>query len=323
MNLTKMLSQSGYAKTGLHHRYNPLNGNWHPANHARGQRPNMIRNGGDACPFCVENIEEAGRILVDQSQQDVGGFVLKNKWPMADGPIRNVVEGEPAEGGAAELIVPTRHITHTTDLTIEETAWMLRRWIDRIRLDRGSECERYGVGFMGEGPGVGATIPHLHAQAVTFGYPVDVYRREHSTNSGGCVLCEVSEFEISRGDRLIAKQGDVVAWVPWWMDVNHEVLITGDSHKPFPDTEIGNLSVVVNKVAKALTAVTGSVSRRWGIHGSDLLDIHWHMHVFSPLGQYVPSPGDVFIGSQNEDPVLFAGALREAISDAAEGGGTL
>jgi len=90
--------------------------------------------------------------------------------------------------------------------------------------------------FENRGAMMGASNPHPHGQIWATGHVPDEVAREERAQAeylkqrGSCLLCDYLGAELKPGDRVICRNEEFVALVPWWAIWPFEVLILPVKH---------------------------------------------------------------------------------------------
>jgi UDPglucose--hexose-1-phosphate uridylyltransferase len=302
-------------------RFDALTGEWVNIVGHRQARPNLP---SDDCPFCVGGLEAP-------EPYDVRWF--PNRWPaLAPGAPIDVADtpGPHPAAGAGEVVLfspdhdeslaslPAAHVRKIVDLWAARTDALLAR----------PEIE-YVLVFENRGREVGATIDHPHGQI--YGYPFVPPIPAREIHADGCAICREVASEVQAKERIVAEQGDWVAWVPFASRDVYGLRLA-------PRTHIGSLPALDDKhrddLARLLIDVLGRYDRLWPApragyrfpymfwfhqapaHGGE--EWHVHAHISAPLR----SPGVLrFVASSElgsgtlSNPVVpedAARALRDA-----------
>ncbi len=304
---------SGEGVSGIHHRYDPLRHTWFPVNHAREGRPQLFPAPDKLdtrwnCPFCEEWFDSDRNTILSR---DDNIYVIENAWPYAIGEMSSEQPGSPPSGGSAEVVVTTRHVTRFEELSLDELSSFVTAMV--TRLNSGVSAGGYGIGFVNEGLEVGATIPHLHGQVMVLPYAVPAVMREADQAREGCIFEDLISFECERDIRLVTENDSMVAWIPWWMDAQNEMIIAPRSHHTSPDiNDVEGLSQMMLTVAKKHRKLVGAISRRWVLHvGGTEQDLHWHLHMISAKSGLSTAGSFFEMPIQSVSPELYASRLRE------------
>lgn len=256
-------------------RWDPLERTWALIATERGHRPQDFLplerrlKEGEPCPFCLvlEGQGPATRIARRESATDAV-LVISNRFPVlsveAATERRQVGPYDLVNGvGAHEVVVETTvHERPFRRLPPEQIAAVLLIWKDRIDdLQRDRRLQHVEV-FKNDGPAAGATLRHAHSQIVAT--PVRPPRlsrqleaaKRHWHDRERCLVCDILRFELEAQHRVVAQQGDFVAWCPYASRNPFEVQISPRTHQPYytaiDDGGARALAELLSRVMRAL-----------------------------------------------------------------------
>ncbi len=139
--------------------------------------------------------------------------------------------------GAHEVIIESpRHLTSTTELSIEGLREVL--WIYRDRLLDLQRDKRlvYGMLFKNVGAAAGASLEHSHSQLiVTPIVPISVVEEIEGSHAyfryrGRCVFCDMLEQELAFEKRIVVDSPGFVAFCPFAARFPFETWIVPTAH---------------------------------------------------------------------------------------------
>ncbi|MEE9236483.1 MAG: galactose-1-phosphate uridylyltransferase [Thermoplasmata archaeon] len=210
-------------------RWNPLLREWIITAVHRQDRPVL-----QDCPFCAgtEGVPEG-----------VGAVAVPNRYPaLTHPPPRPYIGGsssqqvEPSDGSCEVLVYTSSHDTALAYLPLESVQDIIRLWRERfLDLERRPHV-KYVLIFENRGKDVGVTLSHPHGQLYAFPFTPPIIRKElesmqvHSQSGSTCLLCEIVELELAEGGRVIATEGSLLAYVPFWARWPYEVQIVSERH---------------------------------------------------------------------------------------------
>lgn len=224
---------SPHPSDGRERRYDRASGEWVLYATDRQERP--VRDDGQAagCPLCP------GPASADEwhevARDDFRIAVFPNRFSPL-GPRRTTLaggEGRRASGGSAELVLYTpRHDRSLADLGEAHGADLVRVWADRTRLLLAEPGVRHVLVFENRGAEVGATLSHPHGQiyALPFVPPrlAALGRRERRAKVQGgaeCAFCLRLRDEMRVGTRIVDREGDLLAYVPFAARMPYELTL--------------------------------------------------------------------------------------------------
>lgn len=308
-------------------RLDPLTGNWVSVVGNRQSRPNLPATG---CPFCVGGLEAP-------EPYDTRAFV--NRWPAyapgdpVDLDAAVAARVAPAVGAAEVILYSPVHDGSLGSLGVAQIRKVVDLWAERTATLLARPEVEYVLVFESRGAEVGATIHHPHGQLYAFPFvpPLPEKEAERSRRLG-CVVCATVDRE--RGDtrRVVADDGDWVAWVPFASGYPYGVDLASRRH-------VGSLAELDDdgrdSLARMLADVLGRYDRLWAGHPdrSDIFpylmwihqapaehDGEYHVHVHLAPPQRAPgvarfiAAGEAGAGTLS-NPVVpedAARALRDA-----------
>jgi len=229
-------------------RFDPIGRSWVIIAPERGARPTDFLPtpravNDEPCPFCLIHAGAEPMTLVDH--RDVDGdrlLAVANRFPalrIEQQPQRRAVGpyDQVCGVGAHEVIIETAHHDLAfTDLSVPHLAAALTLWRDRITdLMRDRRVHTVTV-FKNSGPRAAATLSHAHSQVIAT--PVRPTRladelaamRAHYFSRERCLACDVVDFELEAGDRVVEVTERFVAYCPYAARHPFEVQITPRLH---------------------------------------------------------------------------------------------
>lgn len=174
----------------------------------RDSRPSDFGSGHGAtrrCPFCAgaESDTPAHWLRIDDARGDWLTRVVPNLYPIV----------EPPDGVHEVVVESPRHVRRFVDLTDDEAGAAAAAWFDRIAAIRRDGYE-YALLFKNEGRLAGATLEHVHSQAVGLSPTPDtveaLWRRV-----GEARLVGLADVWQEDGWRVIAPRAPRVAYEAW------------------------------------------------------------------------------------------------------------
>ncbi|MFH1175629.1 MAG: galactose-1-phosphate uridylyltransferase [bacterium] len=300
-NKNKKENEKEDIERGPELRQDLVSGDWvifAPKRHQRHKKTRL-------CPFC--RLEETGqeKPVLEYTKAD-GSWSLKvipNKFPSLEdysklekrsvGPfsIMNAV-------GFHEVIITHDHDRHLPDLTVEEIAEVIDAYQERYLDLMNKRFIDYISIFHNYGKDGGASIEHPHSQlmALTVIDP-DIHRslrgsKEFYDKHKKCPHCTMIEWEEKEEERIVYKNDDFIALVPFVCRVPSEIRIYPRDHKAYferiTDEEKFNLAEVLKEALMRLDIAFNDVAYNFFIHTAPcdgkLYDhYHWHIEIFPKI----------------------------------------
>lgn len=302
-------------------RWDPLKRHWVIIAADRGRRPNDFLTADPqtpmtSCPFCYGNEDKAPHEIFairPSGPPDSPNWrvrVIPNKYPVlrVEGELKSWGHGlyDVMNGiGAHEIIIETpEHAKGMADLSPEEITEVLKAYRFRILDLRRDLRFRYMVLFKNHGLRAGATLSHSHSQliAVPLVPPVTVTElkvcRDFFDQKGRCIYCDIIEFELHAGDRIVKDFPGYVILAPFASCLPFELRLFPKRHchdfALLDDNELGELAVAMKDMLVRLKEVLNDPAYNFILHSSPSLmprpgkpdfwssieyDYHWHIEL--------------------------------------------
>lgn len=306
-------------------RWDPLKQNWVIIATERGRRPRDFQAepemaGALACPFCYGNEDKTLPeifALRERGGADTPGWrvrVIPNKYPALriEGELKSRGYGpyDVMEGvGAHEVIIETPdHDRELADLSPAEITEVLGVYRLRLIDLRQDPRFRYLLLFKNRGISAGATIAHPHSQliAVPLTPPVAATElkvcREFFAAKERCLFCDLIDFEIGCGERVVKEFPNFVTLTPYASCFPFELRLYPKKHLHdfvlLDDQELSELAVAMKDMLSRLKAVLKDPPYNFILHtapppqkragkpefwSSILYDYHWHIELVPRL----------------------------------------
>ncbi|KDQ12331.1 hypothetical protein BOTBODRAFT_113126 [Botryobasidium botryosum FD-172 SS1] len=318
-----------------HRRYNPLTGEHVLVSPHRNKRPWQGQTETDhvaqsptydpQCYLCPGNKRSGGQLneVYDSTLVFSNDFpaLLSSTSPPAPPAPHPLLTTQPVQGACDVLIFHPRHDLTLARLEIPEIVRIVEEW-RRVYEKRGrEEGIKYVQIFENKGALMGCSNPHPHGQVWSLSVIPGIPATElgslsrYATSSpppsaapkgpGGkpCLLCEYAHFEVNADKpeegRVVAKNEDWVAVVPWWAVWPFEILLLPyKRHIPsishLTGDEIGSFAQILSAVTiKYDNLFRTSFAYSMGVHQKPVLgdksvedehDVaHLHVHFSPPL----------------------------------------
>jgi len=308
-------------------RWDPLKLHWVIIATERGRRPRDFLVQPEpaiqtSCPFCYGNEDKTPHEIL--AIRPSGGpnapnwqvRVVPNKYPALriEGELKSRGYGpyDVMNGiGAHEVIIETPdHERGLADLTPAEITNVLKVYRARFLDLRRDRRFRYMVLFKNHGTRAGATLAHAHSQliAVPLTPPVAATElricREFYATKERCIFCDLIDFEISCGDRVVREFANYVILTPYAACFPFELRLYPKRHSHdfalLGDADLADLAVAMKEMLCRLKAVLKDPPYNFILHtappAQDRLgkpeywssieyDYHWHIELVPRLTQ--------------------------------------
>ncbi|MBK9167026.1 MAG: UDP-glucose--hexose-1-phosphate uridylyltransferase [Bryobacterales bacterium] len=145
--------------------------------------------------------------------------------------------------------------------------------------------------FENRGEMMGASNPHPHGQIWACEHLPDEWSKEQAAQEAyprGCLLCDYLAIELQRGERLVCRNADWVALVPFWAVWPFETLVLPVRHTTeLPDLSPGgrdSLASLLRRLTAGYDALFDApFPYSMGFHQQPGERTHLHAHFYPPL----------------------------------------
>jgi len=306
-------------------RWDPLKEHWVIIATDRGRRPRdfhmePIVPDSTVCPFCYgfegKTPPEIFSIR-SYGEPNTPGWqvrVIPNKYPAlrVEGEVRSRGYGlyDVREGvGAHEVIIETPdHHRSMADFTPAEITNVLCAYRARMLDLRNDFRFRHMVLFKNHGSQAGATLNHSHSQliAVPLTPPVTAKElrvcRDFYSSHERCIFCDLIEFEIREGTRVVRETADYLLATPYAACFPFELRLYPKHHAHdfalMSDRQLAELAIIMKDMLHRLKVVLKDPAYNFILHtappaqsrpgkpdywGSIRHDYHWHIELVPRL----------------------------------------
>jgi UDPglucose--hexose-1-phosphate uridylyltransferase len=281
-------------------RYDALVGEWVAVASHRQNR--IFLPPKELCPLCPTS-ENPGELLTEIPESDFEVVVFDNRGPSfrpptGDFELPDALSTLTAEGqtaGKCEVICfAADHGKSLKDLTPSQVRIILEAWKDRVRELSQASYIAHIAPFENRGEEVGVTLSHPHGQIYSYPFlPPRVEKmlaaaQEHKDRTGRVLLDDVVAREIKDGDRIIARNEQWIAYVPYAARYPFEIHVA-------PINPVADLAELDDAASAAFPEIALEVLNRldgvFGIEmayiaawhqapvrvGRDLMRLHWQI----------------------------------------------
>jgi UDPglucose--hexose-1-phosphate uridylyltransferase len=335
-------------------RWDPLKRQWVIIAAERGRRPIEVLSDPPStpltsCPFCYGNEDKAPHEIFairPSGPPDSPNWkvrVIPNKYPVlrVEGELKSRGYGvyDVMNGiGAHEIIIETPdHAKGMADMSVDEVTNVLVAYRTRLLDLRRDTRLRYHVLFKNHGMRAGASISHSHSQliAVPLVPPVAVAElnscREFFEQRYRCILCDILDFELRSGERIVREFPEFVTFAPFASALPFELRLLPKRHCHdfglLQDEELSGLAAAMKDMLSRLKEVLKDPPYNFILHTSPSLqprpgrpefwssieyDYHWHIELVPRIIQLAGFEWGTGFHINPTTPEDAAAALRGA-----------
>lgn len=224
-----------------------------------------------SCPFCPGNEETSPveeKFRIDGPQGDWKVRVINNKFKIFAAELCSI-KPEPFlnDGiykklkacGEHELIIETpQHNKMIMDMSEEEVKNIILAILNRYQMFGRNSGNLITLIFKNYGIMAGQTQIHSHTQIVNSRIVPSYIRlllneaQAYFDDNGTCVFCDMLNYELKEGQRLIYENKDYAAFVPYAAGAEHETWIMPKYHGAgldlLTDTKVDHLADILRVV---------------------------------------------------------------------------
>lgn len=263
----------------------------------------LVPQHDERCPFCPGNEGLLPGVLVELPGPGGGGWqtrVVPNKFPalVPEGGTARQTAGLyiTMDGhGRHEVIVESpRHDQDVPTMSREAVDVMVetyhRRYVDVMR----EHQNMLALLFRNHGARAGTSLIHPHSQLIVTGFvPHFIRWREEEAQRyydewGRCVFCDVLDFELREGRRLVMENAHFVTFVPFAAEVPFEMWLMPKRHQAdfgtINDGEKEALARMLREALKRLCNQLNDPDYNYIINTSarykaDEPQLHWYLQI--------------------------------------------
>ena len=298
--------------SGAHRRLNQLTGEWVLVSPHRTQRPwqgqveelapERRPEYDPDCYLCPGNQRAGGARTPPYDSTyvfDNDFAALTPELPAQAGLHEGLLLAEPERGSCRVVCYSPRHDLTLGELSATAIRSVVDTWVSQTEELGGLDWVRHVQVFENRGAMMGASNPHPHGQIwANERLPNEAVKelsrqRQHAETGGSCLLCDYLEQELADGARIVCRNDEFVALVPFWALWPFETLV-------LPIRHIGGLPELAGERRHALADLLGRLARRYdslfgvtfpysmGFHqpptdGEPHPEWHLHAHFYPPL----------------------------------------
>jgi len=292
------------------------------------------------CPFCegaeASTPSESFALREEGSAPDGPGWrlrVVPNKFPALSGEERpsgnetDIYQRLPGVGRHEVIIETPEHDRSLADMPEARIAEVFGAVRGRMREYRKDERIRCAQFFKNHGQAAGASLPHSHSQLIGMPVVSKLLAEElegaarHYRQRGRCVFCDIIEFELSHGQRVIERDEVFVALAPFASRFPYEAWLVPTRHEArFDDTDdavILALAGMFKQIAARLNRTLDDPPYNLMLHTAPFgpappAPYHWHIELMPVMGRAAGFEWGAGFHINSVFPEDAARVLREA-----------
>ena len=211
------------------------------------------------CPFCPGSGRVPDGYDVLLYPNDYPAFSLEGAPFDVQGGLFRVTG---AKGTCDVVIYHSSHSTTPSALPVEQWRKVIELWT--LRTAELSALPEIACVFVFENTGeaIGVTMPHPHGQIYGFPFVPPLLRTEldsaraHHASSGECLYCHILRDELEDGRRVVCRNANFVAFVPFFARFPAEVQL-------YPRRHYGGLREMDQNERNDLASLLSTVRRKY------------------------------------------------------------
>ena len=317
-------------------RHDPLLGRTTIFASERAARPFVFGDESEVrCPFCIGNEADTPHAIANYPQtgsiSDEANWqvrVVPNKYPaVSPWSALNTTIKDADYAGLHEVIIASHeHLTSFSQLTLENAKLVFRVYQERIRAAKATPGIAYAQLFTNVGVAAGASIEHLHSQAIALGDVPTTLQEElvaarRYLEETGSYWHEKWIADARRQQSVVCESEHLVAICPTVPRFAYETWILPVAHAPrfedSPRAVIEDAALLVHEVIRRLETVHPGVAYNYLLHTAPFDTnrhdhYHWHIELFPRLAKQAGFEWASGWHLNTMTPEAAAQALRDA-----------
>lgn len=295
-----------------HRRYNILTGEWVLVSPQRTERPwlgkleeqpiGKIPSYDPDCYLCPGNM----RVNKNKNPNYTHTFVFDNDFSALDLSsqrdqynLDKILVAESEIGICKVICFSPRHDLTLAEMKVDEIIKVVNVLADEYRTLGNVNNINYVQIFENKGELMGCSNSHPHGQIwAQQSIPVEPRKettqmKKYLSENGKCLLCDYLSVELNQDKRIVAKNSNFIALIPFWAIWPFEIMILSIRHitninefNPSEKKSFAEIIKIITQVYDKLFNVSFPYSA--GIHqsptdGEEHDEWHLHMHFYPPL----------------------------------------
>ncbi len=241
----------------------------------------------DFCPLCPT---KNSRVITEIPESNYDIVIFENKFPSFSRNPDKLDTHNNADGksifsflkkqsrGICEVVCYTsEHDLFLEDMPVEKIRNLIKVWQDRYFNLGNKSFIKYVFIFENKGKEIGVTLSHPHGQIYAFPYipPVVLEElrssKEFYRKNKKCLHCAIIENELSDKRRIVIKNDDFIAFIPFYAAWPYEVHIYSIRH-------LGSICELeereINSLSKTIKELINGYNRLFGFRMPYVMVIH-------------------------------------------------
>jgi UDPglucose--hexose-1-phosphate uridylyltransferase len=295
-----------------HRRYNSLTGEWILVSPQRTDRPwlgkieeqprGKIPSYDPVCYLCPGNERANGNKNPNYTHtfvfdNDFSALSLFTKQDEYNSQKMLIAKSE--IGNCKVVCFSPRHDLTLAEMEVDDIIKVVDVWTDEYQTLGSKDEINYIQIFENKGELMGCSNPHPHGQIwAQQSIPLEPSKetkqmKRYSSEKGKCLLCDYLSSELNQNERIVAKNSDFIALVPFWAIWPFEIMILSIRHiinfNEFTISEKKSFAEIIKTITQAYDRLFNvSFPYSAGIHqsptdGEKHDEWHLHMHFYPPL----------------------------------------
>ena len=260
--------------------------------------------GNKDCPFCPGNEDKTPDQIYQNGADGKWNLrVFRNLYPAVDTDSFEKCNEDfyysEAGIGIHEVLVDTPdHNGDPSQFSEEHMYNILKVLQHRFRVIEDEEFIKYVQIFKNNGPEAGASIDHSHWQIMGVSVvPLEQEKTlrnimEYRNEKGGCVVCDMVNYEINNKTRIVAENQSFVAFVPYAAKLSFELWVVSKKHvstfSKLRDDDLKDLGIILKQLLKRVAELRDGICYNLCFEdspkGRSDEDFHWYMRILPRIG---------------------------------------
>jgi len=301
------------------------------------------------CPFCegreLETPPEAFALRKEESKPDTPGWTVRvipskfgvvkpneevEKKGVGDFFFFDTINGY----GVHEIVIESPlHITHISDLPIEQIEKVLRVYQIRLRELKKNSLLKYGLIFRNQGYGKEISMLHVHSQIIALPLIPKSIKDELSSAKNyyeekeRCIFCDIIKQELYSHERIVSAGDKFIVLAPFASRFPFETQILPRKHEcdftNVPEEDLWELAEKLKSIIMKTVKLLKDPPLNFVLHTAPFMvpeagfwltikqDYHWHIEILphAMLARGFEWGGDFYINPPS--PEAAAKFLKE------------